>query len=266
MTHFASSAVATMMPNIPDSEMDIHERYHLNGARSMYPSVSVPFDNRLNYHSSIMNLYHQQMHHSPILNGNLPLLVPSDITSPSLVALACGIPNLNHISMLDSEYQRQVRLQAELYNPATFNHLPFPAEEFHQHNNATQTRTTGDIHIINNSFGKNGEKGINNASKCNNIYVDSGPNYPARPQLFSHTQQKSDLSLHHTGNHQDSGLSKPKKSKESKSMPITEEHKKTDSKWHASFEQLKQYKEMNGHTIVPRGYSLNSKLASWVRQ
>ena len=49
-------------------------------------------------------------------------------------------------------------------------------------------------------------------------------------------------------------------------MPITEEHKKTDSKWHASFEQLKQYKEMNGHTIVPRGYSLNSKLASWVRQ
>jgi Helicase associated domain len=40
---------------------------------------------------------------------------------------------------------------------------------------------------------------------------------------------------------------------------------KLDSRWLSSLEELKQFKQENGHTIVPRGYVENPKLASWVR-
>jgi Helicase associated domain len=39
---------------------------------------------------------------------------------------------------------------------------------------------------------------------------------------------------------------------------------KLDSRWLSSLDELKQFKQANGHTIVPRGYSENPKLASWV--
>lgn len=39
---------------------------------------------------------------------------------------------------------------------------------------------------------------------------------------------------------------------------------KKDSKWLATLEELKKYKRENGNTIVPRGYSQNPRLASWV--
>lgn len=40
---------------------------------------------------------------------------------------------------------------------------------------------------------------------------------------------------------------------------------KKDTKWLATLEELKQYKEANGTCIVPRGYTENPRLASWVR-
>lgn len=40
---------------------------------------------------------------------------------------------------------------------------------------------------------------------------------------------------------------------------------KVDSRWLISLNELRQYKRANGHTIVPRGYCENPKLASWVR-
>ena len=39
-----------------------------------------------------------------------------------------------------------------------------------------------------------------------------------------------------------------------------------DNKWLASFEQLVEYKKEHGDCIVPRGYSPNSRLASWVAE
>jgi len=42
--------------------------------------------------------------------------------------------------------------------------------------------------------------------------------------------------------------------------------RKKNSKWLATFNVLKKYKEENGDCIVPRGYSLNPKLASWVAE
>jgi Helicase associated domain len=39
---------------------------------------------------------------------------------------------------------------------------------------------------------------------------------------------------------------------------------KLDFRWLTSLSELKQFKQANGHTIVPRGYSENPKLASWV--
>jgi Helicase associated domain len=44
----------------------------------------------------------------------------------------------------------------------------------------------------------------------------------------------------------------------------TSEGPKLDSRWLSSLDELKQFKQANGHTIVPRGYSENPKLASWV--
>lgn len=42
--------------------------------------------------------------------------------------------------------------------------------------------------------------------------------------------------------------------------------KKQDTKWLASYEELKQYKDEYGDCIVPRGYPLNPRLASWVAE
>ncbi len=41
---------------------------------------------------------------------------------------------------------------------------------------------------------------------------------------------------------------------------------KKEAKWHAMFERLKEYKAQTGDCMVPRGYSLNTRLASWVAE
>ena len=67
-------------------------------------------------------------------------------------------------------------------------------------------------------------------------------------------------------------IKKPTESKRCKVSIVHEnskqQHQKdnnADSKWLASLQELKKFKEEHGHTIVPRGYSSNPKLASWVR-
>jgi len=42
--------------------------------------------------------------------------------------------------------------------------------------------------------------------------------------------------------------------------------KKKDSKWLATLEKLKEYRKEHGDCIVPRGYSLDPRLASWVAE
>lgn len=42
--------------------------------------------------------------------------------------------------------------------------------------------------------------------------------------------------------------------------------KKKDTKWLNTLEELKEYKEEHGDCIVPRGYSHNPRLASWVAE
>jgi Helicase associated domain len=269
MTGIISSASYSMMPTISESELDGLQRHNINMQRSPYPGVSLSMENRLNYHSSIMHLYHQQMNHPSIFTDNLPPLVPTNISSLSTVAQAYGIPNLHHVSMLGTEYQRQIRLQTERYNTATFSHLrgiPFQAEEFHQHMETSQTGPVDDANSINNAYNTNEEEEVDNNTCMSKADGDSGVNYPTEQQLYCNMEQKTDLSLQK--NHQESGHLKAKISKKErkKSIPIIKQHKKIDSKWHASYEQLKQYKQKHGNTIVPRGYSLNSKLASWVRQ
>jgi hypothetical protein len=54
--------------------------------------------------------------------------------------------------------------------------------------------------------------------------------------------------------------------KAQKKDKATQKPKKKDTKWLGNFEKLKEYKEKNGDTIVPRGYALDSRLASWVAE
>lgn len=42
--------------------------------------------------------------------------------------------------------------------------------------------------------------------------------------------------------------------------------RKKDTKWLATYEQLKKYKADKGDCIVPRGYTANPRLASWVAE
>lgn len=51
-------------------------------------------------------------------------------------------------------------------------------------------------------------------------------------------------------------------------VPVRKEQKgkKKDTKWLATLEQLKDYKKVHGDCIVPRGYSHNPRLASWVAE
>ena len=42
--------------------------------------------------------------------------------------------------------------------------------------------------------------------------------------------------------------------------------RKKDEKWFSTYKKLKDYKEANGDTIVPRGYSSDPRLASWVAE
>lgn len=48
--------------------------------------------------------------------------------------------------------------------------------------------------------------------------------------------------------------------------PLKPPKKKQDTKWLASYDELKQYKAEHGDCIVPRGYPLNPRLASWVAE
>jgi hypothetical protein len=42
--------------------------------------------------------------------------------------------------------------------------------------------------------------------------------------------------------------------------------KKKDTKWLVTLEELKKYRQAHGDCIVPRGYALNTRLASWVAE
>lgn len=64
------------------------------------------------------------------------------------------------------------------------------------------------------------------------------------------------------------GTREPKatlKNLETPTSPKTFKKPKFDSRWLTSLCELKQFSQENGHTVVPRGYSENPKLASWVR-
>ena len=57
----------------------------------------------------------------------------------------------------------------------------------------------------------------------------------------------------------------PKKPKSDSDSTQTAEPKK-DTKWLLMLEELKDYKADHGNCIVPRGYSPNPRLASWVAE
>lgn len=48
--------------------------------------------------------------------------------------------------------------------------------------------------------------------------------------------------------------------------PPTKKAKHKDVRWLSNFEELKKYKQVHGNCIVPRGYSANPRLASWVAE
>ena len=56
---------------------------------------------------------------------------------------------------------------------------------------------------------------------------------------------------------------KPRKNKKPKEST---KPRKMDIKWLETLEQLKEYRTMHGNCIVPRGYSENPRLASWVAE
>ena len=57
-----------------------------------------------------------------------------------------------------------------------------------------------------------------------------------------------------------------KKPRAMNALATNRKPRKKNSKWLATLEELKKYKEEHGDCIVPRGYSLNPKLASWVAE
>jgi Helicase associated domain len=61
-------------------------------------------------------------------------------------------------------------------------------------------------------------------------------------------------------------LKPPPKSKKRSAEDQPRKSKKKDTKWLTTLEELKRYKQENGNTIVPRGYSQNPRLASWVAE
>ena len=48
--------------------------------------------------------------------------------------------------------------------------------------------------------------------------------------------------------------------------PQKRKSKKKDTKWLVTLGELKNYREAHGDCIVPRGYALNPRLASWVAE
>jgi Helicase associated domain len=61
-------------------------------------------------------------------------------------------------------------------------------------------------------------------------------------------------------------LKPPPRSKKRSAEDQPRKSKKKDTKWLTTLEELKIYKQENGNTIVPRGYSQNPRLASWVAE
>ncbi len=80
------------------------------------------------------------------------------------------------------------------------------------------------------------------------VQVNSGPNSPAEPFQQSHPDC----------DHLEAQIAKH--------SPRSESRRKVDDRWHLLYTQLVEYNQIHGNTIVPRGYTLNTKLASWVRQ
>jgi hypothetical protein len=57
------------------------------------------------------------------------------------------------------------------------------------------------------------------------------------------------------------------KDKEQAPPQTRKPRRKMDTKWIATLEELKAYKDLHGDCIVPRGYDLvNPRLASWVAE
>lgn len=47
---------------------------------------------------------------------------------------------------------------------------------------------------------------------------------------------------------------------------VVKENKKNDTKWLETLKKLKEYKDLHGDCIVPRGYNQDTRLASWVAE
>ena len=94
-----------------------------------------------------------------------------------------------------------------------------------------------------------------NIGGISKVDIDSGTTSPAEPRSLSDREPKSDDSFQQTNNDCDQSA-----------VQITRQESKLDSRWHLSYTQLKEYNELHGNTVVPRGFTPNTKLASWVRQ
>ena len=148
---------------------------------------------------------------------------------PNVVTLpvAGSIPNLFHITTPEGENQRDSRFHAEPCN-GKFSHL---------HRSSFQDEELPHVQV----------EGISK------VQVNSGPKSPPKPKSDSSYKQSHPNSVHF-------------EAQSTKQSPRSERRRVIDDRWHLLYIQLKDYHRIHGNTIVPRGYTLNTKLGSWVRQ
>jgi hypothetical protein len=226
-------------------------------------TASVPIHLDKTCHSLAFHLYQQQLSQLSPLLAQLNSSIPHIAVQPSLSTLYGGFQN--HHSFLPVDVLSQLRLQAELNGSRNhLNHILFEMQRQQTCVMMPQPAPVNEQKIFDTERSTIYETDNHSTSTIATATISticaSTPNVSIPPnqkdQLVSNQNISRKVEIR---------KAKPTRKR---SLPSTsgDLHNKFDSKWYASYGRLKCFKQLTGHTIVPRGYSHDPKLASWVRK
>jgi Helicase associated domain len=200
-----------------------------------------------NYSASLIHLYQQQVNDlSYLFQSHSTILNPYPIH-----AVTGRLSNLYELLTFHDDSRHHLRLHTDLHSGA---------------------RSLNDI--LHRVYSTSDQQTLGNSTSSATIYHGddgSSPSYLANVSVVDSNDPKLDCQKHRksTASDDENVLTDAKSTgtrNRTKSIPRVKQHQHVASKWYTLYEQLLQFKQLYGHTIVPRGYSANVKLASWVCQ
>jgi hypothetical protein len=238
---------------------------HMNSSGP--PSSTIPLHMDSNCHSLALNLYQHQMGQLSHVLVQLNHSIPPVTVPPPFYTLGAGF--LNHYQNPEIDLLTKIRLQTELIgsiNGSVNNLQNFIREMQGQPNRVIMPQPLSSDESTSIEAEQSKNNAIEGSFTSMSKTEDSSPKYAETSNVVASADQK-ELSGADPNRLDDFGNRNRKPTKKrSSSNTRGEQINKFDSKWLSSYNRLQHFKQLTGHTIVPRGYSLDPKLASWVSE